>query len=62
MHLYLVVISSYQVHKAALNHPGVQDILYSDKRWDLVVASPLFNELGVMLGKENSGHSAKHNF
>merc|ERR1719347_93143 len=39
-----------KVHKAALNHPRVQDILHNHQQWDLVIASPLFNEMGVMLG------------
>ena len=41
---------SFQVHSDALQHPDLQTILHSKQDWDLVIASPLFNEVGVMLG------------
>ena len=46
----LIIHTALQVHSDALSHPDLQDILHSNHHWDLVIASPLFNELGVMIG------------
>ena len=49
-HSNLILYSVIQVHSDALKHPDLQSILHSNQTWDLVIASPLFNEVGVMLG------------
>ena len=46
----LIIHTALQLHSDALSHPDLLDILHSDQHWDLVIASPLFNELGVMIG------------
>ena len=46
----MIINTALQVHSDALSHPDLQDILHSNHHWDLVIASPLFNELGVMIG------------
>ena len=46
----LIFRLAFQVHSDALKHPDMKTILHSKQDWDLVIASPLFNEVGVMLG------------
>ena len=46
----------YQVHKNALATPELLSALSCREescRFDLVVTSPLFNEMGVMIGEED---------
>ena len=51
-------IDRYQVHKNALATPELVSALSCREkscRFDLVVTSPLFNEMGVMIGEEARG-------
>ena len=40
-----------KLHQQALSTKEMQQILKEKGNWDLVVASPFLNEVGVMLGK-----------
>ena len=43
--------SIMKLHQQALSTKEMQQILKEKGKWDLVVASPFLNEVGVMLGK-----------